>query len=549
MIQTSRGHVDYDYIIVGAGSAGCVLADRLSRGGRFRVLVLEAGGTNESWLVTMPKGIAKITQDPKHMWFFKVDQPRANSNQANEVWVRGKGLGGSSAVNGVCYIRGQPQDFERWVAKGAAGWGWSTMKAAFRAIEDHELGDDGNRGVGGPVRVTVGPFRYPFGEVLIQAGQEMGLTRHEDLNSEDQEGVGYYPTNTKGGKRQSAALVFLKPAMARANVEVRTGAEVDKVLFEGKRAVGVRAVIGGKAVDLRCRGEVILCGGTMMSPILLQRSGIGPAQHLRSLGVEVLVDRPDVGDRMLEHLSLSFPYRLRQARGNNWRFRWPGLGLSLAQYFLLGKGPMTTTPWEVGAFVRTSRDVATPDLQLYMSAMSFQLPSGDAQSISKLAGIDPQPGLTIAGQLLRLTSEGRVRITSADPKAPPSVAPNWLTTPEDRVTLVNAIRTMRRYVQQPVLRPYVGEELSPGAALQSDEELIDAGLRLGRTGIHGVGTCRMGSDEGAVVDPRARVRGVGNLRVVDCSIMPTTISGNTNAPAMAVAWHAADLILEDARAA
>ncbi len=367
----------WDYIVVGAGSAGCVLAERLSADGRTTVLVLEAGGTDSHPLIHMPKGMAKLVMDPKHTWFFPVAQPRVEGEAASEVWVRGLGLGGSSSINGMIYVRGQPDDYEDWVARGAVGWGWDRMKTAFRAIEDHELGDDGVRGAGGPVHVSTNQFRYPVAEALIEAGEQMGLPRHEDLNSEDQEGVGYYAHNIRNGRRQSASVVFLKPAMKRRNVKVVTGATTDKVVFERGRAVAVEAIVGGQRVRYDVRGEVILSAGALMSPAILQRSGIGPAETLRAAGVTPIVDSPDVGGRMRDHLGFSMSYRLKGDRGINGEFYGAGLVRNVLRYYLRRDGPLATGPFEVGAFIRTSPSVDRPDAQLYMGGFTFQRSDDD----------------------------------------------------------------------------------------------------------------------------------------------------------------------------
>jgi len=538
---------EFDIIIVGAGSAGCVLAHRLSADPACRVALLEAGGEDSSYLVDVPKGFSKLVFNPDYTWNYPVDQPRGNGVNVNENWVRGRCIGGSSTINGMVYVRGQPEDYEAWADEAGPDWNWPSMKQAFRSIEDHELGDDGVRGVGGPLHISVGNFRYPLAETLIKAGQQMGLPRRDDLNGEEQEGVGYFSHNIKRGRRQSAALAFLKPIRRRPNLTVLTQATVDRVLFDGRRASAVEVRLAGRRVTLRGRHEIILAAGAMHSPKILQLSGIGPADVLRRHGIDVLQDSPDVGGRMLEHLGLTVGHRLRGPdRGVNHRFHGLGLARSIAEYLVLGTGPLTSVPREVGAFVRVDPDATRPDVQLYLGGTSLKRPEGK-NTATPLPVVERVPGMAVYAQMLQLTSEGSMVITSADPDAPLDIRPNWLSTDHDRNLAIKMVRYIRRYLSMPAIAPLLGVETTPGADYQSDEEILDIVYRNGTCGIHAVRTCRMGKDEKAVLDGRCRVRGVTGLRVVDCASMPGITSGNTNGPVMALAWRAADLIIEDWR--
>lgn len=534
---------DWDYIVVGAGSSGCVLAERLSADGRSRVLLLEAGGENGFWN-QLPKGVAKLVGNPEKVWLYKVTQPREEGAEANEFWIRGKGLGGSSSVNGMIWSRGEPEDYDAWERdKGATGWNGATMTEAFKQLEDHAAGASDMRGSGGPVYVDPAIYSYPLAERIIDAGETMGLRRVDDLNGTTGPRVGLYSHNVKRGKRQSAAVTFLEPARSRENLDVVTHALAERIVFDGKRAIGVEARVRGQKRTFECRGEVIVCAGAMESPLLLQRSGIGSGERLKAAGVELVAESPDVGERMIEHLAVSFPYRLEKGKGTHRNFYGLGLARAMARYLVTGGGIMATGPFEVGAFLNVFNPDGRTDAQFYLGAYTFEI--GDDNDPVPLDKIDRRPGVTIYGQLLRLTSEGNLQIAGPSLDDAPVITPNFLTTEHDRRSAIALVRRMREFMDSEPLGSMLGEEVLPGRDVDSDEEILASFRRLATCGLHAIGTCRMGSDNRAVTDPKLKVNGVEGVRVVDCSVMPGHVTGNTNAPAMALGLVASKLILED----
>jgi choline dehydrogenase len=530
-----QGGVEFDFIIVGAGSSGCVLANELTRDTACRVLLLESGPPDTSPLIHMPRGIGKLlTPGNPHVWSYKAGK---GPGRGSEDWMKGRTLGGSSSVNGMVYMRGLPSEYDDWAAAGCAGWGWSDIGRCFKAMEDHELGEAEWRGAGGPLKVSIHPHDNPLYEAILSAGVQAGVPRVEDVNAAIQGGLGYQPRTISGGQRWSAAKAFLDPARSRKNLVVRTGVHVQRVVFEGTRAVGVElrdTKAAGGASIVRAAREVILSAGALHTPMLLQTSGVGPAELLQGLGIPVVAHLAGVGQHLLEHRCMMMQVRLRAGSLNREYQGWR-LGKNLLRYLTSRSGPMTCAAHEVCGLIKTRPDLPRPDGELGIGLYSINVKDGKVE-------LEDQPGMTWVGYFTTPDSEGSVQISSCDGRTPPLIDANYLHTARDRRHSVDLVRAMRRILAQPALAPYVVAENQPGPAYASDDELVEAYSQFGSTAFHVSGTCRMGADAGSVVDPHLRVRGVQALRVVDTSIMPTLISGNTNGAAMAMGLRAAEII-------
>jgi len=534
----------FDYIIVGAGSAGCVLANRLSAGGRHKVLLLEAGPWDHRFWIQVPIGYGKTFYDGRYNWKY-LTEPDPGLDARTSYWPRGKVIGGSSSINAMVYVRGQAEDFDDWEKAGNPGWGWRDVLPVYRRMEDHALGESPYHGVGGPLHVTeISTTAHPLTADFIKAGQQLGLPYNPDLNGASQEGVGTYQITTRNGFRLSSARASLWPSLWRRNLTVRTNALATRILFEGKRAVGIAYRYGGRTIEVRAGREVILSGGAINSPQLLQLSGIGPGALLQSHGIGVVQDSPAVGRNLQDHLCYDHVYRARRPSLNNDLYPWWGKLRAGLRYVLTRGGPLSLSVNQGGGFFRTSPDRTRPDMQLYFSPLTYErTPPG----IRPLMHPDPFPGFTTSASPCRPTSRGVLEIRSSDPAEAPRIQPNYLTTEHDVAELLAGAKFLRRLAATPALRDLIDQELKPGLGAQSDAEFI-ADIRARSYSVfHPCGSCGMGPDPArAVVDHRLKVHGIDGLRVVDASIFPAVTSGNINAPSIMVGERGSDLILADA---
>jgi len=530
---------DYDYIVVGAGSAGCVVANRLSTDKRKRVLVLEAGG-KDNWIwFHIPVGYLFAIGNPRSDWMFETES-EAGLNGRSLKYPRGKVIGGSSAINAMISMRGQASDYDHWRQLGLTGWGWDDVSPVFKRLDDHFLGETEHHGVGGEWRVERPGVRWDILDNVAKAAVEMGIPATTDFNTGDNTGVGYFHVNQKRGFRWSSARGFLKPVLHRANLRLETGVLVERVLFDGKRAVGVRFRQHGRTINVRAKGEVILCAGSVGSPQILQLSGVGPAEWLGELGIATVADRSGVGRNLQDHLQQRAIYRVHGVKTLNETYHSPiGRALMGLEYALFRRGPLTMAPSQLGIFTTSSPIFDRANIEFHVQPLSL---NKFGEPLHRF------PAITVAACNLRPTSRGTIRLRSTDPSAKPIISPNYLSTDEDRRVAADAIRVTRRLMKQQALRRFRPEEYIPGPSVDDSEAaLAKAAGDIGTTIFHPVGTAKMGleHDPLAVVDRHLRVIGLDRLRVIDASVMPTITSGNTNTPTIMIADKGANFVLSD----
>jgi len=542
--------IEADYVIVGAGSAGCVLANRLTADGKTRVLLLEAGGDDRpmhnlgqfmsNLMIHVPVGYSQTLKDPKVNWLYTTE-PDPGTGGRPHVWPRGKVLGGSSSINGLLYVRGQHADYDGWRQLGCEGWGWDDVRPYFLRAEHQERGASADHGVGGPLNVSDASETHIVSNAVIDACEQAGIPPKADLNGEDQEGVSWYQLTVKNGQRCSAAVAYLHPVMGRANLRVETGALATRVLFEAKRATGVEFIQNGVRRTALAKAEVILSGGAVNSPQLLQLSGVGPGELLREHQIAVIADLPGVGENLQDHYMTGARYRLKTGTVSiNEMSKGGRMVGEIAKYIFQRKGLLSLSAAHIAAFCKSRPDLAGPDIQFHILPATMDL---EKLFNEQKMEMEDAPGLTMAPCQLRPESRGHIRIKSPDATVYPSILANYLSDSLDQEVAVAGLRWCRKIAEQPALATYIDHEMNPGPDFQTDEQILDFARMTGSTLYHPVGTCQMGAGPRAVVDTQLRVHGVEGLRVIDASVMPRLVSGNTNAPTIMIAEKAADLIL------